>query len=369
VLRQNCLTPSHVQESGTDFGAGWKRRELIGMRGLGGFVLLAGIGVGLFVYFPAPVDRDTSLEQAQRVVATRVATNTAKITPTTARPSSRVASFAPRVQLDTPPRKSRVAAAPVAPAALAVAAKVEAMPTTWQTSVSPATAVGGPQGSLDPTDPESRYKLVVDIQQQLKRVGCYWGRVNGSWNNNTREAMRSFTTHTNAALPVEKPDYLLLSLLKSHAGRSCGAPEATVAAQPGGKVAAQPRGKNDQVAATTPEVLPWKAGNAAQPATRLYTPLPNSVVSTEPLPGRMAIGAPREFPPAAQAPLIPGTPPGTAPGQPGVATAALDPGASPSGSVAPPAASTPKPRQAKKSRRLTPGTPRYNLMLSLGGVY
>ncbi len=101
---------------------------------------------------------------------------------------------------------------------------------TWQTNVTPAAAVGGPQGSLDPTDPESRYKLVVDIQQQLKRVGCYWGRVNGSWNNNTREAMRSFTTTTNAALPVEKPDYLLLSLLKSHNGRSCGAPETTTAA-------------------------------------------------------------------------------------------------------------------------------------------
>ena len=45
------------------------------MRGLGGFVLLAGIGVGLFVYFPAPVDRDTSLAQAKRVVAERVASS------------------------------------------------------------------------------------------------------------------------------------------------------------------------------------------------------------------------------------------------------------------------------------------------------
>lgn len=337
------------------------------MRGLGGFVLLAGIGVGLFVYFPAPVDRDTSLEQAQRVVATRVASNTTKITPTTTRATSRLASFSPGVALNAPQRKSRVVAAPVVPAApaIAVAAKVEAMPTTWQTSVSPAAAVGGPQGSLDPTDPESRYKLVVDIQQQLKRVGCYWGRVNGSWNNNTREAMHSFTTHTNAALPVEKPDYLLLSLLKSHGGRSCGAPEATIAAQP--------RGKNAQVAAAaaTPEVLPWKAGSAAQPATRLYTPLPNSVVSTEPLPGRMAIGAPREFPPAAQAPLIPGTAPGATPGQPNVATAALEPGvAAPPASVSSPPAAAPRQRQAyKKSRRISPGTPRYNLMLSLGGVY
>ena len=143
------------------------------MRGLGGFVLLAGIGVGLFVYFPAPVDRDTSLEQAQRALATRVASSTPKIKPASAPTPSRVASFAPGVRLAAPQRKSRVAAAPVAPAApaLAVAAKVEPMPTTWQTNVSPAADIGGPQGSLDPTDPESRYKLVVDIQQQLKRVG------------------------------------------------------------------------------------------------------------------------------------------------------------------------------------------------------
>jgi hypothetical protein len=324
------------------------------MRGLGGFVLLAGIGVGLFVYFPAPVDRNTSLEQAQRAAATSVASSevhkssTAKRKSTAARvdqaSASRLASFSPTAPLGAPQRVARAARASPQ---LAAAAKVEAMP-TWQTNVTPAVAVGGPQGSLDPTDPESRYKLVVDIQQQLKRVGCYWGRVNGSWNNNTREAMRSFTTTTNAALPVEKPDYLLLSLLKSHNGRSCGAPETTTAA-------AAP--------AAQPEVLPWKAGNAAQPAARLYTPLPNSVVSTEPLPGRMAIGAPRDLPPAAQAPLIPGT----TPGQPNVGTAALEPSVTPQGNYAPPAPS--KPRQAKKSRRPGPGTPRYNLMLSLGGVY
>ena len=263
------------------------------MRGLGGFVLLAGIGVGLFVYFPAPVDRDTSLEQAQRAVATRVASNTPR------------SSRQPRRQARAHHRAWQ-ALRPASGLPLHNANRVSP-PHRWLPPRPPSPSpqrssrcrrrgrrmcrrpltVGGPQGSLDPTDPESRYKLVVDIQQQLKRVGCYWGRVNGSWNNNTRESMRSFTTHTNAALPVEKPDYLLLSLLKSHTGRSCGAPETTVAVQP--------RGKNEHVAAATPEVLPWKAGNAAQPATRLYTPLPNSVVSTEPLPGRMAIGAPRSF--------------------------------------------------------------------------
>ncbi len=243
------------------------------MRGLGGFVLLAGIGVGLFVYFPAPVDRDTSLEQAKRVVADRIATREARKTSTMARKapavSSRLASFSPTAPLAAPSRKSRVAAAPTA-APLAAATKIEPVP-SWQTNVVPTAGVGGPPASLDPTDPESRYKLVVDIQQQLKRVGCYWGRTNGAWNNNTREAMHSFTSNTNAALPVDKPDYMLLSLLKSHNGRSCGAPETTTVAGP-------PRGKPEVIAAAQPEVLPWKAAADSQASQRLYTPLPNSVI-------------------------------------------------------------------------------------------
>jgi hypothetical protein len=346
------------------------------MRGLGGFVLLAGIGVGLFVYFPAPVNQNTSLAQASRVAEGAIAKNTSPLASTPSRASSRLASFSPAVPLSVGRRKPQVAAAPtVAPAPLlASAVKIEAMP-NWQTSVSVvATAtVGGPSDSLDPTDPESRYKLVVDIQQQLKRVGCYGGRINGSWNANTRDAMQSFTTRVNAALPVEKPDYLLLSMLKSNNGRTCGACPAGEIAVSGGRcmpqaIVAQGKRKDEPVvAAATPEVLPWKAGSSAQPSTRLYTPLPNSVVSSEPLPGRMAIGGPREFSPAAQAPLIPGT----APAQYGVTTAALEPGvAAPPGAYAPPPAVSPKPRQAKKSgHRLSPGTPRYNLMLSLGGVY
>ena len=187
------------------------------MRGLGGFVLLAGIGVGLFVYFPAPVDRDTSLEQAKRVVADRVAhargAQDFDHRAQQRRPHLR-ASPASRPQLSSPLRRaSRASPQRRSRAPLATATKIEPVP-SWQTNVVPAADVGGPPASLDPTDPESRYKLVVDIQQQLKRVGCYWGRANGAWNNNTREAMHSFTANTNAALPVDKPDYLLLSLLE-----------------------------------------------------------------------------------------------------------------------------------------------------------
>jgi hypothetical protein len=315
------------------------------MRSLGGFVLLAGIGVGLFLYFPAPVDRGTTLEEATRALAQRAPVGETAIPArnlTQSTPPSRVASFASGVTLSAPKRRTQMAAAP------AVAPKVETI-ANWQATVAPASS-----GALEPTDAEGRYKLVADIQQNLKRVGCYWGRINGSWNGSTREAMREFTTRTNAALPVEKPDYLLLSLLKSHNGRSCGGAGSTVAAS----------------APATPEVLPWKATQtaSAEKAAPLFKPVPTSAVTTEPLPGRMSIGGPREFPAPTNVPLVPGTP-----GHPsGVATAALEPSTSAPSSTP---AAAPRPRPSKKMssggshRRPGPGTPRYNLMLSLGGVY
>jgi hypothetical protein len=315
------------------------------MRSLGGFVLLAGIGVGLFVYFPAPVDRSTTLEGAERALAERAADAQVRVaSPSASSAASRLAGFSPSVKLNAPQARSARVAVP--PSTAPAAARVETI-ANWQGTV---TSAGS--GALEPTDADARYKLVVDIQQNLKRVGCYWGRVNGAWNANTREAMRQFTTQSNAALPVEKPDYMLLSLLKSHSGRSCGAPETTVAAT-----------------APPAEALPWKAPGA--PATqpgRLFTPVASSVVTNEPLPGRMTIGGPKDFPAATREPLVPGT------SQPSVATAALDADASPvnPGYSAPAAA--PRPRPSKKAssgsnRRVKAGTPRYNLMLSLGGVY
>lgn len=318
------------------------------MRSLGGFVLLAGIGVGLFVYFPAPVDRNTSLEQATRAAEAQAAAArhpAAPIALSSHTSTSRLASFAPPTTLAAHHRPNRIAIAVPAKPAVAPAAKVEAI-ANWQTVTSSGS------GALEPTDPESRYKLVVDIQQHLKRVGCYWGRANGSWTSSTREAMREFATHANAALPVEKPDYLLLSLLKGYNGRSCGAADSTVA-----------------TSAPTSDVLPWKAASADQqkPATRLFTPVPTSVVTTDPLPGRMSIGAP--LPPSSQEPLVPGASPTS---RNGTATAALDPSTTSPGASAEPAYAAPKPRASKKSsnwRKPAAGTPRYNLMLSLGGVY
>ena len=137
------------------------------MRGLGGLLLLAGIGVGLFVYFPAPVDRDTSFAHATRVSeARRVPRTPAKAAVTAPERASRLASFSPARPLR--------AATPSVDMTAAKAPAVKVEPANWRTNVLPAAA--GASGALEPTDPESRYKLVVDIQQQLKRVGCYPGR-------------------------------------------------------------------------------------------------------------------------------------------------------------------------------------------------
>ena len=233
---------------------------------------------------------------------------------------------------------------------------------TWQTNVVAAAAVGGPQGSLDPTDPESRYKLVVDIQQQLKRVGCYWGRVNGSWNNNTREAMRSFTTHDQRRAARRETRLLLLSLLKSHNGRSCGAPETTT-------VAAPPRGKAMSLPPPRRKCCRGRPRRGSSRATRLYTPLPNSVVTTEPLPGRMAIGGPRGVPAGRAGAAHPRH---HEPGSPASLPLRSSPAAPRRPDVGASAARrcTQAPRRPRRSaRRSGPGTPRYNLMLSLGGVY
>ena len=63
--------------------------------------------------------------------------------------------------------------------------------------------------------------LIRELQRELKRVGCYDGRTNGTWTAETRRAMKDFTGRANAMLPVEKPDPILLALVKSHEDGMC----------------------------------------------------------------------------------------------------------------------------------------------------
>jgi hypothetical protein len=68
----------------------------------------------------------------------------------------------------------------------------------------------------------SRDELVRGLQRELRRVGCYWGEVDGSWGAGSKRAMGSFMDRVNASLPMEQPDFILLTLLQSHSGQACG---------------------------------------------------------------------------------------------------------------------------------------------------
>ena len=254
---------------------------------------------------------------------------------------------------------------------------------SWQTVVSTVPGATSSSTSLAPKDPENRYKLVTDIQQQLKRLGCYYGRVDGSWNANTKDAMRTFTDRINAELPIDEPDYLLLTLAQAHAGKACGECPPGLAPTANGRCIPQPTVAQSRPAdahqtasaaapASTAEVLPWQVATsgAAKPAAGrpLFTPIATSIVSSEPLPGRMAIGGPRDLPAIDSAnadPSVPATSNGSLP-----VGAALPGMTSPAASVR--TASQHRSKQSRepsRTRHEGPGTPRYNLLLSLGGAY
>ena len=68
--------------------------------------------------------------------------------------------------------------------------------------------------------------LVMALQGELRRVRCYEGAVNGSWNTTSKAAMFWFLKRMNAKMPVNQPDHAQLSLLKSAAKDFCAEKEA-----------------------------------------------------------------------------------------------------------------------------------------------
>jgi hypothetical protein len=343
---------------------------VISMRSFGGFILLAGIGVALFVYLPAPVDSGPSFEQVQRVA--RIAQ-----LPQRFKPVARLSAFSPSIALTMPARRgTRVAQLDPAPAPMPVATDA---PSGWQTVVAATPTSTPPQPTrLAPRDPNARYKLVLDIQQQLRRVGCYWGRMDGSWGIATKAAMKEFTDRVNATLPLDQPDYVQLTLIRSQGGEMCGACPAGQSLSASGRCVGPPF-TAQTVAATQKEVLPRKSGAAA--ALLLFKPVQTTMGSTEPVPGHMALGVPVPTSVDVQQDAPPVTPGGAAV-PPWTVTAALDPNA-----VKLPVTAAPKakhrssssdrrsagpdhrPRFAADYRSMGPGTPRHNVLLSLGGLY
>lgn len=178
-------------------------------------------------------------------------------------------------------------------------------PGTWTTVVTSAQAVSSPLRSAKPSDPETRAELARGVQRELKRVGCYEGEITGAWNAATRRAMAAFMDRANAILPTDEPDYVLLALVQSHQDVACSAkcpagqiadggrcvPRAVVAqATKRSKrlderrlAAARLAGNSQPPVTAEPEKLPWLQNEKVVEIAAVPRPeLP---------PGRMSIGA------------------------------------------------------------------------------
>jgi hypothetical protein len=66
-----------------------------------------------------------------------------------------------------------------------------------------------------------RASITRELQRELKRVGCYGGDINGIWTTSSRMAMKSFIDAVNAALPIDTPDPVLLSLVQQRPDTVC----------------------------------------------------------------------------------------------------------------------------------------------------
>jgi hypothetical protein len=260
----------------------------------------------------------------------------------------------------------------------ALAPAVRTTVTGWQpvvANIDETIKYGSGAASLKPKDPTSRYKLVVEIQRKLKKRGCYWGRIDGSWGAGSKYAMQAFIDRVNATLPIEQPDYVLLTLLQANSDKSCGACPAGQTATVGGScvpqtIVADKQGKTGSGGQSGAEVLPWQQAGAPQPASQpLLRPVGTTIVTTAPLPGRMAIGGPRQLPPPPDADDIWSS---------SVATVTIEDSdrtgvSGPAITHAPAARRVRAARkEAKRPRRRYRGVRaarRRNLMLSLGGAY
>ena len=276
-------------------------------------LMLAGVAIGGYELMPAPPEDTTTF-----VLAPHATTSDDRVLRDNVRAEEPVRTFSP-----TSPAFREHNRLEQANAAVLAAGSNTGAWTTVVTAEQPRTPALKPP---KPNDWQTRYELARDLQRELKRVGCYGGEISGVWTRGSKAAMSDFMDRVNASLPVDQPDYVLLSLVKSHRQIACGVecPSGQVIAE-GGRcvpraVVAQATKKSQRlqerrlaearlaaerqrdrlassnssrtwsssktVAAAEPEKLPWLE-NRNQPVAPVATSRPS-----EALPGRMAIGGP-----------------------------------------------------------------------------
>lgn len=269
------------------------------MRSLMGLLLLAaGVVVGAHAYYPDTVEQHIHIGKVARILAPASGDHGVVGVP---QPQP-ARSFSPENGfLTTGSVEAGQSVATVETGSPILASE----PTLVRSNATGAAIVRGPAGDSDYSrslangglTASARWKLVHDLQTELRRVGCYGGRIDGSWGPGSQYAVRDFLQRVNSALPSEDPDHIMLSLLRSHQGLVCGKP-----CQDGFTKSAQGRCLPYAISVEN-KVAPAEADVTPPPTARLVRsgvePYPVRVAtpalqpsSRPPLDGRMAVGGP-----------------------------------------------------------------------------
>ena len=206
---------------------------------LGYPVLAAGLAFGAHTFLPsAPPGAAPSSEAERRAAPTALPAPTvveaaeAGLEPRT---PSRLAAFSPGARLlmaELPRRSVLDYLAELVPTADATATASAPTATIHLETAAAWTSVVVPAAAPPPADASvktervayaERVALVRDIQRELRRVGCYWGKIDGSWGGGSKRAVLMFMDRVNASLPSEEPDVFVLSLVRGQSEPVCGA--------------------------------------------------------------------------------------------------------------------------------------------------
>ncbi len=102
----------------------------------------------------------------------------------------------------------------------------------------------------------TRQELAHDILSELKRLGCYFGKINGNWSGRSKLALERFNRVSALDLPLEEPQQASLDALKDWKGRHCPVEARIKAHRPAAAAAPKKR-----------VAPPRKAATAAPPRT------------------------------------------------------------------------------------------------------
>ena len=197
------------------------------MRSIAGLLLmLLGLGVGVHAYYPDTLEKHVHFAKVSRILTP---TSHRTLDTNTIEPVAR--TFSPgrnMAKIDPAEHGAYVRTVSQSTPSILNSAPKIVRTNGWDAKVvrRPAAITGGPSRSLDGRElsGSERWRLVRDLQTELRRVGCYSGRLDGSWGAGSKYAIRAFLQNLNSALPTDQPDHFMLSLLRSQQGVVCGKP-------------------------------------------------------------------------------------------------------------------------------------------------